>query len=456
MDGRDVRWFAAVAVVAVVATAPALSRASISGEARSDVHYEYEQNFCGVDVDYDTGWVPSGSDVQVRMQLRISCEFGAQLDGEGVMTWPPSMQVHFEGAPRGGEFTESIGVFFETRIRWDINVLGVTFRGEMPIPFVPRVDMGCLDRSTRFTPFLLSGNPLRPARLVCTMGPIEVFNLDLLDLLLPEISGLASARIIVKLKVDTNSYFQGTKFIISEHDQQITEEYGRAYVYPRAAPALDMTARYFADLSHQIIITLQPSVEFEVLGIGFGFDIIDVPITVPEITDEWAFDPAEMSFLFPDIDVPRTLDFGLTQVDRPRLKRFEVQNVGFEELLVRARSALPFGVDESIELAIDAPGMDDLTVSFDPEGEGTAVGLLRLKTNDPDEPWVDVQLLGEATSRDVGAYDDPDDCPPEGCPDRYYDDSGLGCSCGVAGASGGGWIGLAAVAFVLAIRRRKR
>jgi MYXO-CTERM domain-containing protein len=105
--------------------------------------------------------------------------------------------------------------------------------------------------------------------------------------------------------------------------------------------------------------------------------------------------------------------------------------------------------------------MDDVIISFDPDGEGTARGVLRFETNDPDEPWVDVRLIGEATYDDVGEYTDPDDCEGEAC----FEGGGwatTGCGCRAAGASGGaGWLAGALAALGVGLlwsraRRRRR
>lgn len=444
-----------VAVAAAVALASPPARAAIPGESRSDVHYEYRKEICDFGTVWDTGWVPSGGDIQIRVTLRIDCEFAAMLDGEGVMVWPPSMQLYFLGDRRGGRFTESIGIFFEARIRWDLDVGG---SGEAPIPFVPRVDLGCLDRRVDFTPFLLSGNPSRPARIACALPRVTLFEDNVLRWV--GIPDLVRGIVKIDMGVNVNSYFQGNRIEVDEHDQRITEEYGRAYVYPRTSPAMEMTARYVADLSHQIIVTFYPEIRFEVgfcpLCFTYTIDIVDIPVRIPESTDQWVFNPSTMAFEFPDIDVQDLLDFGRTMVDRPRLLRLEVQNVGLQRLFARPRTALPFGVDETVTLDIDAPGRDDMVVSFDPGGGvGRAAGVLRLQTNDPDEPWVDVRLIGEATTEYVPEPDagcEGDACPDEG---HGYFDAGPGCGCAVPG--GRPVAGLAALAvFLCAIAFRRR
>lgn len=447
-----------------VLLAPGSASAAIPGRTESPVHWEYFQDFCGVGVDWDTGWVPSGSDVQVRVQFRIACEFETAADGKGVLVWPPATQLFFQGDPRGGEFSQAIGVFFDARLRWDISTPVGDSRGEMPIPYVPHIDIGCLDRGMQYTPFLLSGNPDRPAHLLCQVPRFLVFSYDILDLVLPEISAFASVNIKIYLSIDLHSYLQGNKIIVSEHEQEIVEEYGRAFVYPRGSPMLNLTAQYIADLSHQMIVTIHPEVEFEVLGFDFGFDIIDVGIPIPEMSDQWIFDPQELTFYFPDIEAAPELDFGRTQVGRPRMKRFAVENVGFQDLQIYARTGLPFGVDprlgdpEEPPITIPAPGLEDVIVSFDPDGEGTARGVLRFETNDPDEPWVDVRLIGEATYDDVGEYTDPDDCEGEEC----FTGGGwatTGCGCRTAAGSrhtGPLAAALAVLAAALLGARRRR
>lgn len=442
---------------------PGTAGAAIPGRTESPVHWEYSQDFCGVGVDWDTGWVPSGSDVQVRIQFRIACDFQSELDGKGVLVWPPATQLFFQGDPRGGDFSQAIGVFFDARIRWDIDTPIGHSRGEMPIPYVPHIDIGCLDRGMQFTPFLLSGNPDRPAHLLCQVPRFLVFSYDILDLVLPEISAFASVNIKIYLSIDLHSYLQGNKIVVSEHEQEILEEYGRAFVYPRGSPMLNLTAQYFADLSHQMIVTIHPEVEFEVLGFDFGFDIIDVGIPIPEMSDQWIYDPQELTFYFPDIEAAPELDFGRTQVGRPRMKRFAVENVGFQDLELYARTGLPFGVDprlgdpEEPPMTIPAPGLEDIIVSFDPDGEGTARGVLRFETNDPDEPWVDVRLIGEATYDDVGEYTDPDDCEGDECfTGGGWASTGCGCRTTSTSSSGPLAAALAVLAAALLGRRRRR
>lgn len=103
----------------------------------------------------------------------------------------------------------------------------------------------------------------------------------------------------------------------------------------------------------------------------------------------------------PDIDVlPLQVNFGLVSLIAPARRTISIQNVGFTPLEVRE-----IVVDTAGTGAFTAPGAAggllepgeflDITVEFQPVVEGAVESTLLIRSNDQDEPEVEVRVLGE-------------------------------------------------------------
>jgi hypothetical protein len=127
----------------------------------------------------------------------------------------------------------------------------------------------------------------------------------------------------------------------------------------------------------------------------------------------------------PDIDLDKlALDFGTLAANSQATQLFTVQNVGTDDLVlgtVQAEGSGAFVLStEPSHQVIAAGGSLPVVVSYQPSTDDGDHGTLTIPSNDPDEPEVVVQLLGNGGGDavyPVAAID----CPGESAPPQWID-----------------------------------
>lgn len=439
--------------------------AGLPGRVTDSVLFEKQDEFCGFATDYDSGWVPPSFDeIQVRLRFHIGCSFYAELEGDGVLTWPPSMDLFFEGYPNGGLYGMDIGLQFEGRLKIDIDVDIFDITWEGPIPFLPTIDMGFFEEAT-FDPFLLSGNPERPVYLEGRIPRFQLLELGLNDFIgIPD--DIASLELAIEMDAQLNSFFGGMRIDTSDHNRSIYEEGQKLRVNPPGEPKYEVDATYYAMVSHELIMFIYLTARIELIGglFDWDFDLFSIPIDVYETTDTWEFNTEHLVFYLPDIEVvdmdynPLTeIRFPPTQVGHPRTMHFIVVNMGYEELEGTVKTSEPFEIrPEDFSLS---PGDEaEFNILFAPEGAGDIYGVVRIESNDPDEGDIDIPIFATGTFHEVEDIPD-DDGGPETDEGYWYDYDSNSCGCEIvgSGASAAGHAGLLALMIgVLLIRGRRR
>jgi len=117
---------------------------------------------------FDTGWWPSRSPVQLRLLLRANPPRAKiELPGELKLSYPswvkPGQNVvieaSFKGTSNAGYLLDAFGFLFETKAKINATVAGKGISWEGNIPLVPSVDLDVTvdtkTDNTPFTPFLL-------------------------------------------------------------------------------------------------------------------------------------------------------------------------------------------------------------------------------------------------------------------------------------------------------------
>jgi hypothetical protein len=462
------RWLlssALAAALAVPALAPSVASAGLPGTTQDAVHYEYEEELCNFATDWDSGWVGI-TEISVRFQFHIGCSFYASMDGFGVLNWPPSMDLSFEGTPNTGKFGQDLGLTFEGRLKIDIDVDVFDIEWEGPIPFIPTLDYGFFDEKT-FDPFLLAGNPERPVYLMGDTGRYELLSLNILDFIgIPE--DIASLELSIEMSGQLNSFFGGMRIETSDHNRAIYEEGQKLRVNPPGEPQYEVDATYYGMVSHELILFFYLTARIELIGglFDWEFDLLTVPVEVFENTETWQFNTESLVFYLPDIEVADTeyntlteIRFPPTQVGFPRTMHFLVINMGYEDLEGTVTTSEPFLVrPEDFTLA---PGDEaEFNILFSPEGAGDIYGVVRIESNDPDEGDIDIPIFATGTFHEVEDIPDSDAAPEgDGTPwiNYGYQDS---CGCTLVGDEHArdllALLALALLGSVLAVVRRKR
>lgn len=411
------------------------------------------------DVMLDSGWVPSGSPLQVRFALFLGGSTEVDLGGTAVTSWPPALDVAVPGRPSTGRLAINYGLELIARIRIDVEVAGVryTWEGDIPIPGgIPR-DLRLYDEVV-FDPFVLPLAEPRPIIAWDDTDVVTVLNVDLTDSLIP-IPGIGGGFL-----VDAVGSLQGTyqtdRIEISDAVTDITEEGGSVIV--RADPgatelgaAKDYTVLPHGTIGYDGVITLFPRLYVEIAGRRFDLTLAEIPLNVVDLSAETAFEPASVHVPLPDVRVdPMVLALGEADLGATVERLVTVYNDGEAELRVTlADPAAPFTVS-SPDLTIPPSSSQRVAVRFMPEALGDASTVLLLATNDPDEPLVSIRLSGLGTGSLDGGASELDGGVGDG--GTGFVTAG-GCGCRAAGGEaplGASVIGLLAVGLL--IRRRAR
>src|SRR5690606_7498825 len=77
-----------------------------------------------ISFDWDTGWIPNNSDLQVRFFVKVPAETTVRLDGALKTEWPPALHHETPGLRNGGFLSFDYGIEVGAEARLDISVLG--------------------------------------------------------------------------------------------------------------------------------------------------------------------------------------------------------------------------------------------------------------------------------------------------------------------------------------------
>lgn len=249
------------------------------------------------DIDFDTGWVPAGSPIQVRFYAHAGNTVTVTMDGEGLYDWTQEA-ISFEGHPDGGSFDIDIGVQIEAQVRFDI--ANITWTGDLIDPFA----YGVFDTAF-FDPYLLEGNPDRPAVIDFEIPREQLASLDLgINI------GGASGSLVVDLGGLAHGELEGSSITAwsatqTSHYTQVLDEGAWGELPPDLAwTDFDTLAQLRARVSAGLTVILYPAVVVHVLGNDYTLVEFEIPIEIPPVEDEWSFDPVPLLFEAPTEPTP--------------------------------------------------------------------------------------------------------------------------------------------------------
>lgn len=369
-------------------------------------------------IDLDTGWVPGGSPLQIRLGFHLAGETQIDMMGTTYAYWPTALSILPAGMLGGGRISVDYGLEIIARIRFDVSVAGVryTWEGDIPIPGgIPR-DLRVADE-TFFDPFVLPGADPRPVTLTDTTDTIEVVNASLGSIIpVPGVDG--GFTLGVRGQLDAG--YAGDRIDVIRREVPgnpaiaITEDGGVAVVPAPVATgygaAEDVAIDPAGTVTYRGALVAVPSFFIEVVGRTFSFPLatIDVPIVDTDSSPD--FVPAEIHIPLPDVAVvgEDRLDFGTVNVGDRAERTARFRNDGEAELVIRPRVAAPDYEVPMDEIRLPPSGEATVVIGFAPTREGSQSQLLAFDTNDPDRPLVTLRAVGEgflAPMPDAGPRD---------------------------------------------------
>ncbi len=229
----------------------------------------------------DTGWVPAGSPVQLRLQAAAANTVSMSFPGRASYEWAADT-LSFEGDPDAGTFATNVGVEVHAEVR--IDVLGLTWGSDLLGPYNLLINA-----TAAFTPYLLTGSPERPVTISEATSGVMVASVPIVPDLL-----VASGNLDIDLAFSVDASLTGERIDILPNPEQV-EDPGLRTVDAQGATvsvsalddadAVEATVALHAGLEAVTTVILHPHLVMTVLGTEYDIAGIDVPIELPPISD---------------------------------------------------------------------------------------------------------------------------------------------------------------------------
>lgn len=259
-------------------------------EEAADFSPTYEQQLLGFqDAGVDTGWIPANSPVQLRLFADAANTVTIDLPGTAYYDWATE-QLRFEGEPTAGFFEYDVGLEIVASVKIDVAL--AQWESDLLGPY----DWG-IQAAEMFTPYLLTGNPERPVTLTDKSGALDFISIPLV----PDIL-ILSGNLDISLFVDIEATLQCNRIEVlgpSGEPVVFTKEGEALWIDPGEGPdPLIMPATAFCQLHTQPTLIINPHLVVTVLLDEYDIAGIDIPVDLPVVDEEIAFETIELSFPF--------------------------------------------------------------------------------------------------------------------------------------------------------------
>jgi HYDIN/CFA65/VesB-like, Ig-like domain len=403
--------------------------------------------------DFDTGWQPPNSNLQVDFFLKLPASTTVELSGALQDSWPEAMTLATPGGTHG-LLAFDYGLELGAKARIDVSVIGIPVKWEGDIPFVPKVDFE-MKASQEFSPWGFAPG----VSATGSSNALKVFEVNLLSLAgIP--SQISKGGVALDVKGDLTATYVTDRIRIEPSqpgDLPIESEDGTTR---RAFPGgafVEYNVWPEGHVDYDGTLHLIPTFFVTVLGKSFDLPLVDLPVSFDIGTQDFVFDAVRVHVPLPDFDdVPATLDFGTVGVGQSRKLAFDLSNIG--EAKGRATGFVDSSGSDGFalptpELTVASMQTASYSVAFAPTKPGKLESKLTLVTNDPDERFITVMLIGTAIAGASGSPDGGSDVVRAN--DQSGDDAGCACRLSERRESRGGPL-LLGLGLALALARRRR
>lgn len=417
-----------------------------------------------IDGGFDTGFIPQGSPLQVRLFAQLFASTVVDLNGALRTSWPEVLELETPGAPQGGSLGIHYGVDVGAEAKVQVSVLGQNYSWTGPVPFVPQFDWQ-VEASETFDPWAFTGFAVNGSTPTETL-----FQVDVLDFIGVDIPGL-SGSLDLDVAMDLDARYRTERILITHVDGVPVEGgpiegFGQtSLVQYLGGPSVDLDVMIDGQVRYNGVLHLVPTFSIETIGPDFSIPIVDVPVPFTYTDDDYDFEAVRVHVPLPDIELegenagssggefpvePTTdLDFGPVELGTTRKLSITMKNLGEATLATSFATSDAAYVADALDLEVLPGGETKIEVSFTPEADGPFDAVLQIASNDPDEPVRTVQLSGVGTELDIGS----------GTGGGSSDDGDLeeGCGCRMVGGerSTHGGAALLVLGLGLALRRRR-
>jgi MYXO-CTERM domain-containing protein len=394
------------------------------------------------DFDYDTGWVPNNSAIQVRLVAAIHDRTQVDLAGTLDSTWPDPITLTPKGTAGQGRISIDDGFEVSIQARFTVTVAGQTYSWTGNIPYLPNVTF-LAQGSQTFDPWAWHGQGDAPG-VSATTPTQKVAQVNVLSSIIniPGISGgfeldgaatFAAWYDTLRIAFDEQNGSSPIPLV------EPTTASSRLLISP--TPSFDTNVFIHGEVVRQVTLHFIPAFYFSILGQNFNLPLADLPLALPASTPEpWDFDPVAMHVPLPEIQLDHTvIDVGDIPVGVATDEGIGVSDLGEEMLVVDADTPAPMAsLAGAAHFSVSPNQTSTFKVLLTPDAVGPFDVLVHFASNDPLSPDSDVHILGRAVNN----------------PDVAMNG---GCACRMDPAEGGARsAGLALLAILGAVVRRRR
>lgn len=243
----------------------------------------------------DTGWIPAGSPVQLRLEAAAANTLSVSLPGRANYDWI-SDSLSFTADADAGTFVTNVGVEVHAEVR--VDVLGLTWDSDVLGPY----DL-LLDATATFRPYLLTGNPDRPAMISDATSGVMVASVPIVPDLL-----VVSGNLDIDLAFEVDATLIGERIEILPTNEQVlasgvrtVDAHGSSVALTTLddVDVLEATATLHARLEAVTTVLLSPHLVMTVLGTDYEIAGIEVPVDLPPVNDNITLSAQTLSWVRP-------------------------------------------------------------------------------------------------------------------------------------------------------------
>lgn len=357
------------------------------------------------DFDYDTGWVPANSPIQIRLIVALHDRTQVDLAGTLDSTWPDPIKLTPKGTPGQGHISIDDGFEVSAQARFTVTVAGNTYQWTGNIPYVPNVNF--IATGTQVCdPWAWAPGDLTKCGVTAKTQTQKVMQVPLTQAIIniPGISG----GFELDGAAEFSAWYDTLRIAFDEVNGQTniplvdpTHASSRLLISP--TPSFDTNVFIHGEVTRQITLHFVPAFYFSILGSDFTLPLADLPLPLPASQPEpWDFDPVPVHVPLPEISIPKsTIDVGTIPLDVGTSEYVAIANIGEEVLDGTVDTLAPMAEIDTPAFQVTPQQSAGLKLLLVPHAAGPFDVVLHLASNDPLAPDSFVHLTGFAGSANV-------------------------------------------------------
>jgi len=352
------------------------------------------------DFDYDTGWVPANSPIQIRLTVALHDRTQVDLGGYMDATWPDPITLTPKGTPSQGHISIDDGFEVSAQARFTVTVAGQTFSWTGNIPYVPNVNF-IATGTKQFDPWAWKGGDPTLTTVTAKTATQKVMQVPLTTSIIniPGISG----GFELDGAAEFSAWYDTLSIDFDDKDHVVDPTHADTRLLISPTPSFDTNVLIHGEVTRQVTLHFVPAFYFQILGKDFTLPLADLPLALPAADPEpWDFDPVPVHVPLPEISFEKTtIDVGNIPVDVGTSAYVNLTNIGEEELDGTVDTLAPMAEIDTPNFGVPSKQTAGIKLLLVPHAPGAFDVMLHFASNDPLAPDTYVHIMGTAGSATI-------------------------------------------------------